>query len=124
MVRTMKPQLENHSKTIRPCGLFINVKFPFLGASPDGIIKHKGILEIKCPWSVRNITPEESVTRKFISFWNNSAGEVNQNHNWFYQIQGQLHIAKKSYCVFTVWAPHGVKIKPTTSFGKEIWKPN
>ena len=54
-------------KTIRSCGLFIDEKFPFLGASPDGI-KDKDILEIKCPWSARNVTPEEGVKRKFISF--------------------------------------------------------
>lgn len=40
------------------CGLYINNKFPHLGASPDGITSCKccgnGVVEIKCPYSSRN----------------------------------------------------------------------
>jgi len=39
---------------VTECGLFINTQCPFIGTSPDEIIKctchGKGILEIKCPF--------------------------------------------------------------------------
>lgn len=28
---------------------------------------------------------------------------VNQNHDWYFQVQGQLHISNKSHCIFAVW---------------------
>lgn len=35
--------------------------------------------------------------------------ELNKNHNWFYQIQGQLHITQRKFCVLGVWTPKGLK---------------
>jgi len=44
------------------CGLFINTEFPIQGASPDGIVEcnccGEGVLEIKCPYCVRDCTEE------------------------------------------------------------------
>ena len=47
-------------------GIHISTTDPWLAASPDGIIedptqaegRHNGILEIKCPYSGRTMTPE------------------------------------------------------------------
>ena len=46
---------------VHDCGLLVNPLFPFLGATPDGKVCEEGesgILEIKCPFSIRdwNIT--------------------------------------------------------------------
>ena len=45
-------------------GLCINPSFPHLGASPDGLISCKccglGLLEIKCPYSIRHTNPDEA----------------------------------------------------------------
>ena len=38
-----------------PVGLFIRPDFPFLGASPDGITDTDYLVEVKCPYSGRNI---------------------------------------------------------------------
>lgn len=37
--------------------------------------------------------------------------EINKNHNWFYQIQGQLHVTKKDKCLFGLWFRSNFKIK-------------
>ncbi|KAK5645649.1 hypothetical protein RI129_004113 [Pyrocoelia pectoralis] len=92
---------------IQSCGLFIDRIHPFLAASPDGLIGDRGILEVKCPWSSRDMTPEEGISKKKIPFWTN--GNINEKHKWFYQMQGQLHITQREYCLFAVWTPHGVK---------------
>ena len=44
-----------YKKTVTKCGLFINPAHPFLGASPDGLVKgESALLEIKCPYDGRN----------------------------------------------------------------------
>lgn len=46
-------------------GLFINPKWPHIGASPDGIVKcdccGKRVLEVKCPYSHREDSIEQAV---------------------------------------------------------------
>ena len=46
---------------LKNTGLHINTKFPHLGATPDGLIScsccGQGVLEIKCPFSIRNASP-------------------------------------------------------------------
>ena len=48
---------------IHTAGLLINTKYPFLGATPDGIVCYSccgsGLLEVKCPYKYRDINPCE-----------------------------------------------------------------
>lgn len=102
-------QLERQiGKKIEPCGLFIDREQYFLAASPDGLIDDLGIVEIKCPFSARDLTPDEGIKQRKITFWLRN-GDINKIHKWYYQIQGQLHVTNRSYCVFAVWTPHGMK---------------
>ena len=51
-----RKKTKNH---VHECGLLINQAFPFIAATPDGKIcenGQSGILEIKCPFSVRDKT--------------------------------------------------------------------
>lgn len=52
-------------------------------------------------------TPSEI---KKIKFWH-SDGTINQKHEWFYQVQGQLHIADKKICLFAVWTGKELPVK-------------
>lgn len=38
-------------------------------------------------------------------------GEFNENHNWYYQVQGQLHVTGFEFCYFAVWTYTGIKIE-------------
>ena len=42
---------------VEATGLHVNPKYPYLGASPDGLVMcaccGNGLLEVKCPYSVR-----------------------------------------------------------------------
>ncbi|KAF4528233.1 hypothetical protein B566_EDAN016008 [Ephemera danica] len=40
---------------VEECGIFIDLTYGFLGASPDGLIGDKGLVEVKCIPSVRDI---------------------------------------------------------------------
>lgn len=88
---------------------YVLVEYLYLGKHLPHLFSRKsrrtccdehGLVEIKCPWSARNMTPEEGVLIKKITFWLN--GSVNKKHNWYYQIQVQLRIAEKQYGILEV----------------------
>ena len=74
------------------CGLFICHEYPWLAASPDRVIS-KNILEVKCPFSVKDctITP---TTVPYLQLFNKTT-VLNKQHIYYYQIQGQLYCTKK-----------------------------
>lgn len=95
------------------CGLFIDKEIPYLAASPDGMFKNKGLVEVKCPSSAQAVSPEEAVKRKIIKYCDLVDGDLilKKNHSYHYQIQGQLHITGKEFCIFVVWTPHGMSLE-------------
>ena len=97
-------------KEIRQVGFIIDETNPFLGATPDGLVKEDGLVEIKCPYSIMDATPEEAINNKTIRWatLQNNKLKLNKNHKYFYQVQGQLHISRKEYCLFTIWSPKGI----------------
>lgn len=95
---------------ILSCGLFVDKKSTFLAASPDGLIDNNSIVEIKCPASIKDFTPQEAFENKKLSFMSFIDGELKlkTSHDYYYQIQGQLHITERKYCYFVVWTPKGI----------------
>lgn len=98
---------------ITKCGLFIDRNNPFLGASPDGLVKDDSIVEIKCPSSARELSPDDAVKKRKCTFWTvtkeGEIGDIQTNHNFYYQVQGQLQVTKRKYCIFALWTPKGLK---------------
>lgn len=106
-----KKSLERSTnKKIESCGLFIHKDLYFLGASPDGLIGKDGLVEIKCPYSAQDMTPEEGIEARKIRFWKKNM-TINKNHHYYYQIQGQLEVTSRKYCLFACWTPKGIKIE-------------
>ncbi len=95
---------DTHHKEVTPCGLFVDPQVPFLGASPDGCTDGgESLIEMKCPFRAKDsmIVPGKNIpflvrddTGKFV---------LKKNHNYSYQVQGQLGIAKKKKCYFVVF---------------------
>ena len=112
---------------IDSCGLCIDSEFPFLGASPDGIVANsEGIVEIKCPLTSNDKHPIDYLRNGRHLLIPHKDEEsiisINRKHDHFYQIQGQLHITQKEYCLFAVWSPLGLiieKIVKEDAFWKE-----
>lgn len=88
---------------VTPCGLFVNPDFPFLAASPDGLVNENEIVEIKCPYNGRNSAILPGKHFPFLTI--NSDGQIHlkETHNYYYQIMGQLAISKKASCIFIVY---------------------
>ena len=88
-------------------GLHVNPLCPHLGASPDGLIScsccGKGLLEIKCPYSIRDLDPISAV------YFKNS--KLSTSHHYFYQVQGQMMVCDHSYCDFVCWTPKGLHVE-------------
>lgn len=54
--------MKSHANfTVQSSGLVINPSYPYIGASPDGVVDcqccGQGQLEIKCPFKYRDVSP-------------------------------------------------------------------
>ncbi len=101
--------LESHHKfSVADAGLTINPEWPFLGASPDGVVNchccSKGVVEIKCPYCHRNDDIIESTTdKKFcLKKGANDSCFLDKSHSYYYQVQTQIFICEVEYCDFVV----------------------
>lgn len=97
--------------TMNSAGLKIKQDAQYAAATPDGI-RHcdccgTGLIEVKCPYSLRNDKDMviDFIGKKncYISFENGSM-KLNENHDYYYQVQYQLAIFKEAkFCDFVVW---------------------
>lgn len=106
------------SRHFHECGLVVNKEFSFLGATPDGKVcdnEMSGIVEIKCPFSARNMTIEEAVNSNEIKdFCLEKTGNENtlkKNHQYYAQVQGQLMITGSDYCDFIVFTQKDLSVQ-------------
>ena len=83
----------------------------------------KGILEIKCPERLTSKSLGEMCESADFCLKKGDKGlELKTDHDYFYQIQAQLHVVEASYCDFMVWAPHEhfiQRIMPDSEFFDE-----
>ncbi len=92
---------------VEPAGIFVDAERPYLGASPDGLIGTTGIVEVKCPCTIEGTgTIHQAALQKSFFLSANEAGELRlkSNHNYYYQIQGQLAITNRDFCHLVVCA--------------------
>ncbi|XP_049268013.1 uncharacterized protein LOC125756965 [Rhipicephalus sanguineus] len=118
-------QLEKECNVVvKQCGLFVDQENPFLGASPDGLIGEDVLVEVKCPYSARDLTPLEGVRAKKITYCTeNEDGKLKlkSNSNYWYQVQGQMNISRRQKCLFVVWTKNGISIE-AISRDEVFWK--
>lgn len=65
------------------------------GVSPDGLVGDKGLLEIKCPYSMRH----EDAPVPFKT--------IEEQPHYLAQVQFQLFVTGREWCDFYQWAPNG-----------------
>ena len=110
---------------VEKCGLFINPKWPWLGASPDVILKNGDTVkavEVKCPYAKRNLPIRNACEdRKFFLQVEDGQPSLKKNHPYYYQCQGVLAITELQeidFIVYTVTDTHIENIK----FDKTLWE--
>lgn len=78
--------------TVEPCAFYQYEHW--LGASPDGLVGDRGLVEIKCPFGIRNKNPPIFKTAAM------------QTH-YYAQMQVQLFCTEREWCDFYQWTPNG-----------------
>ena len=98
----VKAYQEKTGKVATGCGLIIHPLWPFLGASPDGLVDDDILLEVKCPFSGRD---SQIKPGKFFPFLQQDVGGVvlKKTHKYYYQIIGQLTLSHCKICHFVVF---------------------
>ena len=81
--------------SVHSTGLLVSTKYPFLGATPDGTISCSccgtGLLEIKCPYTYRNVNPSDIMNESFYLQTKSDGTKVlDSSHDYHYQIQSQM----------------------------------
>ena len=114
-------QNEGHTDLqVSPAGFIVDARKGWLGASPDGwvvdpsYVPSNGILEIKCPYSMAEKSPEEiSKDENFYLHLVNGCLKLDENHQYYHQVQLQLFVAsdKAKWCDFCVFTLKGVCVQ-------------
>lgn len=100
----------------RASGLTNNIRYPFMGASPDGHIScENGLTEVKCSYKYQNESPtsEAALADKHYSLKKNMSNEISlsRSHKYYAQVQAQLAICSLSYCDFVSWTTKGMFVE-------------
>ena len=99
---------QNHKKTnLSNCGLFLDGEHPFIGGSPDGIVKcacpGRACLEVKCPYSISHKSPTDpDVQLPYLKMIDNEL-KLNKNHKYYTQCQQKMAITGTELCYFFVY---------------------
>lgn len=95
-------------RMVEEAGFYIHPDHDWLGASPDGFVGTDGLLEIKCPFSLRN------------------GGEfktLQDQPHYYAQVQVQMASTGRTWTDFYQWSPHGTKTE-RVEFDVAWWKEN
>lgn len=123
---------EQENILIKECGLFIDKYHPFLGATPDGLIGNDGLVEVKCPSSLAGQDIGSAAMQGKVKCLKMNKEQVicmNETHEYYYQVQGQLHITERQYCLFAIWTGtekriHVLRVDKNDTFWKLRMEPH
>ena len=109
---------------VRPTGIWL---FPngLFGASPDGVVyergleKASGIVEVKCPYTLRDLHYIEMRNRKKLPQYLTDDFKLKQWHDHYHQVQGELYATKAPWCDFLVWTTKSLLV--TRVFPSDKW---
>ena len=77
------------------CGFYVHPNFEWLGASPDGLVGDDGLIEIKCPYSMRHSAEEFK--------------HISEQEHYYAQMQYEMFCTGRMWCDFYQWSPYGDK---------------
>ncbi|KAJ8882304.1 hypothetical protein PR048_014106 [Dryococelus australis] len=80
---------ENPGIVVKRRGLIVDEEYPFLGASPDGLIDDDQIIEVKCPSSAISMSALDVLAKGKIKYLGLKDGkpQLKLSHNYMYQVQ-------------------------------------
>lgn len=114
-VEAMTSQHENFK--CNESGVHISFDHQFLAATPDGVVScdccGTGVLEVKCPYSLRDCTIIELTCCKSssISLPDGDALQLKRKHAHFWQVQMQMFVCQVKYADYVVWTTKEIFIE-------------
>ena len=91
---------------VEETGFHVNAEYPYLGASPDGLIYctcHEAkVLEIKCPFKYQNGLINWETDRQFCIDQNVC---IKENHPYYFQMQLQMLLTGCKYADLLIYSP-------------------
>jgi hypothetical protein len=83
------------------CGTFVSLTHAFLCSSPDRVVDDKTVIEVKCPYTAR----DREITNVSVPYLKliDDKLMLDNSHNYYYQIQGQLYCSGRQLCIFIVY---------------------
>ena len=110
------------------CGLVVSISNPWLGASPDRLVHDpasdppNGLVEFKNPYTARNMTLDEAVSKLknfCLCYSSTQELQLKENHDYYYQMQCAMYCTNREWCDFVVMTKtiHIQRVK----FNKEFW---
>ena len=102
--RAITKYFELTKNIVKKAGLHVHKQFPFLAGSPDGLVNKDGIIEVKCPYSIRNL----KINEQHLNYLENN-GNLKKTHKYYFQIQGLLEITNRPWCDFVIFTGHDIK---------------
>ena len=120
----IKQYSKQTGNTVQQCGLFVSKSHPFLGASPDGLIGSDGSIEVKkIHPRKRGETLESALLRLHIIKRTDGCLSVNENHQYYYQMQQQLFCAERKWVDFVASDGYELFVKRVL-LDHEFWSRN
>jgi putative phage-type endonuclease len=89
-------EIENNL-VVEPCGFYIHPEHDWLGATPDGLVGDCALIEIKCPYGLRD--KENPIFKT-----------VDDLPHYFAQMQIEMDCAKRDKCYFYQWSIYGSRL--------------
>ncbi|KAK6180650.1 hypothetical protein SNE40_008659 [Patella caerulea] len=98
--------------TFSECGLMVDLEHGELAATPDGLVAEryggKGVLEVKCPYGIRDMTPFEAIITKqgsphFPLEMRGNRPHLKTDHRAYYQVQMEMAITGCQWCDFVLY---------------------
>ena len=103
---------QSNTKVKRPVGLIVHPQYPFLAATPDGVVSEELIVEVKCPKSAENKSLQELAAKPLSggsnTFFLDDKLHLKTSHTYYTQVQCQLACTGAKFCDFFVWTPSEV----------------
>lgn len=110
---------------VTKAGLYIDTNNCFLGASPDGLVGNTHCVEVKCiPKLIKkNLTLRHGTEKKLTCLKINEHGlmELNRDHAYYYQVQGQMNITGREKCYFVVYVTDDDTFIEEIPIDRKLW---
>ena len=115
---------------VEKLGLCIDYEKPWYAASPDASVYctccGHGVLEIKCPYILKDKSLKEEILKDVFYVGVNTDGKyfLQKQLKYFFQVQLEMRVTEVSYCDFMVWTPSEfivLRIEPDSSFIESVF---